>query len=336
MAFKKSNILIVEDESITTNLLQEILKAKGYQVSDVVPSAEMALDSMIKEKPDLVLMDIQLEGSMDVVETAEVIHREWNVPVIYITTHADEDFLERSKVTEPFGYILSPINERELNMAIEITLYKHGMDRKMREDNEKSRRILEKAFFDLTDTICRTLEYRDAYTAGHQRRVGKLATMVGQWMRLNQDDVNELYIGGLLHDIGKIGIPAEILNKTSPLTETEFTLIKAHSEVGFNIINGAKLPWNIKDIVLNHHEKLDGSGYPNGLSGSQISRNVRIITVCDVVEAMSTLRPYRAARTKEEVVEELTAGRKIKYDSHVVDIMMELMDANIFNPWDMK
>jgi len=151
-------------------------------------------------------------------------------------------------------------------------------------------------------------------------------------MGLGQDDINELYIGGLLHDVGKIGIPTQILNKMPPLTDAELALIREHPRIGFDILSDAELPWNIRDIVLNHHEKLDGSGYPNGILGDQISLNIRIITVCDVVEAMSTLRPYRVARPKHEVIKELTDGRDIKYDPTVVDTVLELIRTGEFKP----
>lgn len=185
----------------------------------------------------------------------------------------------------------------------------------------------------MTRIICRAIEIRDSYTAEHQKRVAELASLVGQRLGLNSNNINELYMGGMLHDIGKIGVPVGILTKTSPLTSTEFMLIKDHVRIGYNIIKDTKLPWNIADIVYNHHEKLDGSGYPSGITGDQISMNVRIITVCDVVEAMSTVRPYRKPRTRTEVVDELITNKGIKYDADVVDIMVELIDSEVFNPW---
>jgi response regulator RpfG family c-di-GMP phosphodiesterase len=331
---EKANILIVEDEPITAILIKKVLNNQGYSVAGIVGTGEKALDCISSKKPDLILMDIQLGGKMDGVETAQIIHEQFDLPLVYITSYTDDDILGRAKITEPFGYILKPVNPRELNMVIEIALYKHSAEKKIRESNERTKRILERAFFDLTKTVSRTLEYRDAYTAGHQERVGKLATIVGQRMGLGQDDINELYIGGLLHDVGKIGIPTQLLNKMPPLTDAELALIREHPRIGYDILSGAELPWNIRDIVLNHHEKLDGSGYPNGISGDQISLNVRIITVCDVAEAMSTLRPYRMARSKQEVIKELSDGRGIKYDPLVVDILLDLIRTGEFNPWN--
>jgi len=332
----ETNILIVEDEPITAGYLQRALIKSGYNVTSVVSTGEAALKNISDERPDLVLMDIMLEGMLDGIETAKIIQEKYDLPVIYTTAFADKDILDRAKVTEPFGYILKPVHMRELKIVIETALYKHHTEQKMRQANEKARRTLEKAFFDFTGSICRVMEYRDFYTAQHQRRVAYLAVEMGRQMGLDQDSINALYIGGLLHDIGKIGVPIEILTKTSPLTDVEILLINAHPQIGYDIISGSVLPWDIGEIVLNHHEKLDGSGYPNGLSGSKISRNVRIITVCDVVEAMSTFRPYRAARTYEETLCELTMGRGIKYDPDVVDAMIDLMQAGTYNPWAEK
>ena len=324
----------MEDEAISAKILQEALKNSGYTVVATVTSGAAAMECIEKKKPDLVLMDIKLEGELDGIEAAKVIHSKYDLPIVYISAYADEDILDRARITEPFGYILKPINKRELNMVIEMALYKHAAEQKIRKENEKARAILETAFFSLTATICRLMEYRDFYTAGHQRRVAELAVKVGKRLKLDQNSLNELYIGGMLHDIGKIGIPVEILTKTSSLSEIEIMLIKSHPIIGYDILKNAELPWNIKDIVLNHHEKLDGSGYPNGISGKDISRNVRIITACDVAEAMSTFRPYRAARMKMDVINELNSGKGIKYDADIVDIIMDLIHTGEFDPWE--
>ncbi|MGI6537584.1 MAG: HD-GYP domain-containing protein [Caldicoprobacterales bacterium] len=177
------------------------------------------------------------------------------------------------------------------------------------------------------------LNYRDSYTAGHQKRVAELAVLIGRRAGLDEAKIHELYIGGMLHDIGKIGIPRKILNKKDSLTEEEFMEIKNHPKIGFELIKDENFPWSVKDMVLHHHERLDGSGYPDGLRGKEISLETRIITVCDVTEAMSTERVYRAARTRSEVIKELTAGRKIRYDDDIAGIMIELINTGIYNPW---
>jgi HD-GYP domain-containing protein (c-di-GMP phosphodiesterase class II)/PAS domain-containing protein len=203
-------------------------------------------------------------------------------------------------------------------------------------EHRRTKSALESSYYDLAETLFRTLESKDPYTAGHQKRVAELAKCIGQQMELGKSRITELYIGSLLHDIGKLKIPTAILTKPTNLTVIEFALIKEHPTTGYEIIKDTKLPTTIREIVRCHHEKLDGSGYPDGIKGDKINQEVRIVTVCDVVEAMSTFRPYRPARTKKEVFEELKNGRGIKYDAQVVDVMLELITKDLVNPWENK
>ena len=197
-------------------------------------------------------------------------------------------------------------------------------------EREESREQLERSFVDLAETISRAMGSRDPYTAGHQRRVAILACLVGERMGLDKDRVQGLYIGGLLHDIGKVAIPASILTKPGGLSEEEWNLIRAHPKQGYNILEGTNLPWPVADMAVHHHECLDGSGYPHGISGDELSLEVRILAVCDVVEAMSSYRPYRPAKGKEDVLEEIENGRGTKYDADVVGVIMQIIENNEF------
>ncbi|TET77746.1 HD-GYP domain-containing protein, partial [candidate division TA06 bacterium] len=167
----------------------------------------------------------------------------------------------------------------------------------------------------------------DPYTAVHQRRVAELARLVGEKMGLDKNRLQGLYIGGLLHDIGKISAPETILTKSGKLTDEEWSLIRVHTKRGHEILQGTNLPWPVAEMALHHHERLDGSGYPCRISGDELSLEVRILGVCDVVEAMSSHRPYRPARSKKEVCEELVSGRGTKYDASIVDIMFQIIES---------
>jgi putative two-component system response regulator len=147
---------------------------------------------------------------------------------------------------------------------------------------------------------------------------------------LDEDRLQGLYIGGLLHDIGKISIPASILTKLGKLTEEEWALICAHPKQGYIILKDTSLPWPVADMALHHHERLDGSGYPHGISGDKLSLEVRILAVCDVVEAMSSHRPYRPAKTRKEFLEEIKSGRGTKYDASVVDVVLQIIESGEF------
>jgi len=167
----------------------------------------------------------------------------------------------------------------------------------------------------------------DPYTAGHQQRVAQLACLVGENMGLGVDIVDRLYLDGLFHDIGKVSIPRSILTKPGQLAEEEWALIRAHTKQGYSILKDANLPWPIAEAALQHHERLDGSGYPDGIARDKLSLEVNILAVCDVVEAMSSHRPYRPARTTVEVLQELRDGRGTKYDASVVDVMLAMIES---------
>jgi putative nucleotidyltransferase with HDIG domain len=144
---------------------------------------------------------------------------------------------------------------------------------------------------------------RDAYTAGHQQRVAKLVLAIAEEIGLSKDEARGIRVAGRIHDIGKISVPAEILVRPRRLTDIEFNIVKTHSQVGYDILKDIEFPWPVAEIVLQHHERMDGSGYPQGLSGEKIILGARIMAVADVVEAMSSHRPYRPAFPIEKALE---------------------------------
>jgi len=198
-------------------------------------------------------------------------------------------------------------------------------------ENKKAQEQLEKSFMDLAETVSRAMVSRDPYTATHQRNVAQLALLVGRKLGLDKDRLQGLYIGGLLHDIGKISVPESLLNKPGPLTEEEWNLVRTHAKRGYEILKDANFPWPVAEMALHHHERLDGSGYPDGLSGDELSLEVRILSVCDVVEAMSAYRPYRTARSTREIIKELQNGRGKEYDASVVDILLRIIRKGELN-----
>ncbi len=184
---------------------------------------------------------------------------------------------------------------------------------------------------DVIDLLGRVVEHRDPYTSGHQKRVAQLAKAIAEKMELEAHLVEAVYMGGLIHDLGKIAVPAEILSKPGKLAVYEFTLIQQHPLTGFDIIRQLKFPWDIARMVLQHHEKLDGSGYPHGLVGDQIQLESRILSVADVVEAMSTHRPYRPALGTEQALAEISRNSGRLFDAEVVAACTELFEAGEFS-----
>jgi putative nucleotidyltransferase with HDIG domain len=176
----------------------------------------------------------------------------------------------------------------------------------------------------IIQAMATTLETRDPYTAGHQRRVADLAYAIASEMGLSKDQLIGIRTAGALHDLGKISVPAEILSKPSRLIETEFCLIKRHCQVGYEILQEIGFPWPVARTVLQHHERVDGSGYPQGLSGEDILLEARVLAVADVVEAMASHRPYRPALGMDRALEEVFEKKGKLYDSEVVDACLRL------------
>jgi len=194
-------------------------------------------------------------------------------------------------------------------------------------EHHKTAEQLKRSFLNVARIVSRIIESCDPYTAGHQQRVAKLASLVGEHLGLPEDMVDRLYLDGLLHDVGKVSIPRSILTKPGDLGQEEWALIRAHSRQGYDILKEAGFPWPVAEVALKHHERRDGSGYPDGSTGDELDMEVSILAVCDVVEAMSSHRPYRPARSTMDVLQELKCGRGTKYDASVVDCLLPMIES---------
>lgn len=190
--------------------------------------------------------------------------------------------------------------------------------------------ILMQSLEDSIKAIAATVEMRDAYTAGHQRRVGQLAVAIARELGLPEGTIRGIELAASIHDLGKIGVPAEILSKPTKLTDLELMLVKNHAQAGYDILKDIKFPWPIATMVWQHHERLDGSGYPQGLKGEQILLESRIMGVADVVEAMASHRPYRAALGIDMALKEIERGRDSAYDAAVVDACVRIFSEKRF------
>jgi PAS domain S-box-containing protein/putative nucleotidyltransferase with HDIG domain len=208
---------------------------------------------------------------------------------------------------------------------VDMVIIRNITERKKAEEKIKqSFEQLKQNFNGITEAIASTIEMRDPYTAGHQVRVAHLAQAIAREMELGEEQVHNIYTAGLIHDIGKISVPAEILSKPGKLSAIEFSLIKNHPQAGYDILKNIDFPFPLARWVLEHHERLDGSGYPQGLLGKDIDIEVRILAVADVVEAMASHRPYRAALGIDKALEEISLNKSKVYDPNVVDTCHKL------------
>lgn len=174
------------------------------------------------------------------------------------------------------------------------------------------------------EAIAALYEKRDPYTAGHQRRVAQLACAIARKMGLPAQQVYGIHIIGVVHDIGKIAVPGDILSKPDKLSADELSIIKTHPQVAYDVLKNLDFPWPVAETVLQHHERLDGSGYPNGISGEDIILEARILCVADVVESMVSDRPYRPALGMEKAIREIVRNKGVLYDSEVADACSKL------------
>jgi len=572
IAESATKILIVEDERIVAEEIKLNLEDFGYEVIGITSIAEESIKIVKQKKPDLVIMDIVLEGDMEGLEAADIIYNNYNVPIIYLTAHADINSINKSLKSRPFAYIMKPYEAIELKASIKVALYKHEKENRLKLSEERFRRLAEnnqdmifrislpegkydfvnhscskitgyppqkfyeknlflkelihpdwKDYFErewqkivnsepipflefeiidssgnskwvhqsnsyIYDDACKTsflegiitditnirdnlqiskeneenlrnivesikegiiilnkdniitfankaaekivgitrermvgkksneihslskmdimltrnndplinsitqemayhkpfgkpayieitlipmlleksyngclsilrdisekrtdelrlqksyekskkllqdtvnglvatVEIRDPYTAQHQRRVAKLARAIAREMKLESNRIDRVYTAAMLHDIGKMNIPADILGKGGKLIDAELDLIKLHPQTGYEILKTIEFPWPIARIVLQHHELLDGSGYPQGLTGDEILLEAKILCVADVTEAMSNHRPYRPQMEIESALAEIIKNKNILYDPEVVDVCINL------------
>ncbi|MBN2468741.1 MAG: HD domain-containing protein [Deltaproteobacteria bacterium] len=340
----RAKVMIVEDEFVVAKDIQVSLEGLNYTVPAIVSSGENAVARAAEETPDLILMDIMLHGDVDGIEAARKIRSRMDIPVVYLTAYTDDEILERAQVTEPYGYIVKPFKNRELHSVIQMALHKHTMEKRATESRARQRHSAEakrtekelqealeklrKIVGNMIQTIALTIEKRDPYTAGHQKRVANIARSIGTEMGLAEEQIDGIRMAGLIHDIGKIAVPAEILSKPFCLTTLEYEMIKTHVDIGYDILKSVDFPFPIAAIILQHHERIDGSGYPRALSNHDILLEAKILAVADVVEAIASHRPYRPSLGLEMALEEIMVKRKSAYDADVVDACLRVLTKN--------
>ncbi|MDJ0817483.1 MAG: HD domain-containing phosphohydrolase [Desulfobacterales bacterium] len=253
----------------------------------------------------------------EIIQFATALSIKWKAEKQLLTMHADLEDLVQQRTAELVK------SNRLLKNEVENR-------KQMQQELQQSFENLERAMHSTIQAISMTVEKRDPYTSGHQLRVAILAKAIAQELKLPESQIESIYMAASIHDIGKISLPAEILVKPIPLTDIEISLIQAHAQAGYDILSGIDFPWPIADIVVQHHERLNGSGYPRGLEGEEILLEARILCVADVVETMASHRPYRPSIGMDKALEEIDTNRGVLYDPHVVDACLTLFQEKNF------
>ena len=319
-------ILIVDDNPVNIDLLLNILR--GDYRFGIAKNGAKALAYLDKTKPDLILLDVMMP-EIDGFEVCAKIKADpilKNVEVIFITALSDAKYIARGFEIGAVDYITKPFKSAEVKARVQT----HMSLKKMKETLSDQNIILEdqvkhktaelQEMFNATvGGMALMAESRDPYTAGHQHRVARYASDIAKNMGLPDEQVETIRLSGLLHDIGKIRTPVSLLNRPGKLFKAEWELIKTHPVVGFKILKQIPFPWPIAEIVYQHHERIDGSGYPRGLKGDKILFEARILAVADVIEAISSHRPYRPALPIESALNEVKSQRGKLFDEAVVD-----------------
>ncbi len=318
-------ILIIDDSEDDTLLLIRELKRSGLNpIYKRVETRDAMTAVLANETWEVIISDYKMPY-FNVREALEVIkEQDIDIPFIIVSGTIGEETAVEVMKAGASDYIMKN-NLRRLVPAINRELVEAEERRKRRQAEEELRQSsdrLRKVLNDTTYAIAATTEMRDPYTAGHQRRVTQLACAIASEMEISQDQIEGLRVAGTLHDIGKIQVPAEILSKPCELTEYEFGIIRSHPQSGYDILKSIEFPWPVAQIVLQHHERMNGSGYPQGLSEENILLESKILSAADVIEAMSSHRPYRPALGEGNALEYVAHNKGILFDQQVAEVCL--------------
>lgn len=324
------DILVVDDDKLILKIAEKILK-KNYQVA-MVQSGEEALRFLEEYQPKLILLDIYMSG-MDGRTTMQEIRKNerWKkIPVIFLTADSnpvtEQECLELGAsdfIVKPF---VPPVMLSRISRTIELFELRNDLEARL----EEKTRLVEKVSLNSIMAIANTIDAKDAYTSGHSVRVAKCSEEIARRLGWSEEDVQNIYHIGLLHDIGKIGVPDAILNKPTRLSEDEFALIKKHPIIGSEILKDIHMIKDVADGALYHHERFDGRGYPFGLSGKEIPLCARIIGIADAYDAMTSNRIYRAKLSEKKVLEEFEKGRGTQFDPELTDLFVSMLREGFY------
>jgi len=324
-------ILIVDDNTTNIDLLVSTLKT-DYRLG-IAKNGSKALEYAGRHKPNLVLLDIMMP-EMDGYETCTRLKADpdtASIPIIFITAMGETINKTRGFELGAIDYITKPFHAMEVKARIRTHLSLEEMRLELKLQNGLLEEKVKQKTFEISQMLTASIrsmammvEIRDPYTAGHQQRVSQLACAIAEKMALPSGTIEGIGIAGLLHDVGKIRIPISILSRAGKLLEAELKMIKIHPEVGFDILKEIPFPWPVAKMVLQHHERLDGSGYPQGLSEHEILPESKILAVADVIEANSSFRPYRPAHGIDAALKVLIQKKGKQYDADAVSACQEL------------
>ena len=342
-------ILVVDDQEANLMLMKRVLERAGYTdvatVSEPLRVPELVAESL----PDLLILDLHMPG-MDgfalMEKLAPLTGQGTRVPILVVTGDAEHQAKRRAFSLGARDFLTKPIETTEVSLRVRNLLHVHHLQHELRRHNERlEEKVIERttdldaARLEILDRLAAVAEYRDDDTQEHARRIGRTAALLGLELGLGKEEITLLHRAAPLHDIGKVGIPDEILLKPGRLTDAEFEFMKLHAPMGAEILCGSQSAvLQLAEIVaLSHHERWDGRGYPQGLAGTEIPLSGRIVAVADVFDALTHRRPYKPAWPVHEAEREIAAHAGTQFDAKVVDAFERLDHQTLLGPvseWD--
>jgi len=332
MARDRPAVLVVDDEPMIREVLVRQLQRLGCS-PQAVASGKEAVDAMMPGKYDAALLDIGLPG-IDGVETLRrLLLIDQDLAVLMITAQTGVDTAVKALRSGAHDYLVKPVQIDEVQFALERALELQRLRRERREEDARLRRLvhqqavrLEQSFLGAVTALAKALEAKDPYTAGHSERVTRYALELADAVGLDEEGREAIRLAGPLHDIGKIGIRDEVLEKKEKLTDDEWEQIKKHPMTGARILEGLEGMAAVLPIVKHHHERWDGKGYPAGLSGNDIPLEAQVIAVADAFDAMTSDRAYRRALSWQAVQDEFIRCAGQQWDEKLVQAFLGLVE----------
>lgn len=325
--------VVVDDDLLNLKAAERILSVHGYRVTRL-HSGEELLEFVKENTPDIILLDLHMSG----IDGFETIRRlrgsecSQNIPVIVLTADRDEDNEVRALSAGAMDFVGKPFTPSVLLMRVRNTIDLMHLQTDLKEEvtriTERMRREHdrnERLSLQIVQTLAGTIDAKDSYTRGHSSRVAEYAQKIAARAGYSPRMQEEMYMMGLLHDVGKIGVPDTVINKPSRLTAEEYELIKMHPSVGFEILKNITEMPKLAIGARWHHERYDGTGYPDGIAGTEIPEEARIIAIADAYDAMSSRRSYHEVLPQKYIISELEKGKGTQFDPDFADIMLSMI-----------